>query len=421
MINTVENKNRINFKNFNILLLGYVLYSSAYAFKGANPPYFLILTEELIQFIGLCLFSFAIIASIRLSGTRSGYLKLMVSLCIIWFYFLIIWGLPLNYDFIKGILFAGDTSLFTYILPLVILLPNKLQFLKRIKIAIILLGIFYLLFLITFRDSVFKVFELNNVSEEKYVFEYGTKWFSIASGFIILAYPYFTRKVKMLALTVVLATLIIATFRARRALMFMSFMPLLMASFLYIIHSKNKLLVLLATLILSAGLAGVGYKFYMADESGFFNTISQRGDEDTRSNVEECLYNDFEFMDWLIGRGFDGRYFCPNIDDHYEVVGYRSMIETDYLQIILKSGSIYLILLLLIFIPAAFYGCFRSKNILSKAAGFWILFWIVCLYPANVFAFSMNYLLVWVSVGLCYSKRIRKLPEAVLKRYFALN
>ena len=76
----------------------------------------------------------------------------------------------------------------------------------------------------------------------------------------------------------------------------------------------------------------------------------------------------------------------------------------------MEMGSVYI-----------FKGVFRSQNILSKAAGCWILFWIICLYPANVFGFSMNYLLVWLSVGICYSKEIRNIPDTVLKEYFLNN
>jgi hypothetical protein len=94
------------------------------------------------------------------------------------------------------------------------------------------------------------------------------------------------------------------------------------------------------------------------------------------------------------------------------------MIETNYLQIILKGGIISLGLLLLIIVPACIKGIFYSKNMLSKAAGIWILLWIFCLYPANVDTFTMNYLLVWMCVGICYTKKIRNMPDDFIKQYF---
>ena len=83
------------------------------------------------------------------------------------------------------------------------------------------------------------------------------------------------------------------------------------------------------------------------------------------------------------------------------------MIETDYLNIILKGGIISLVLLFMIAIPAIIKGLFYSKNILSKAAAFWIILWFMELYPANVNSFSLNHILVWISIGICYSKEIR--------------
>lgn len=402
------------------MLLGIGLYTIAFVINRANPAYAIVIFGQISQFIGILFFIYGLFTSFKIDNSTNGYVRLIVSLLQIWFYILVTWSLDFKYNFIKSMLFGGEGSLMTYLIPLIVFVPRKLLFLKRATAVILILGICYFMFLIIFRDNIFKVFDVNSVSNEKYIFEYGTKWLSIAVGFVVLMYPYFSKKVKFLAFSILVTALIIATFRARRALMFMSLLPMLMAGFLYIIHSKNKLLVLLASLIISIVLTGVGYKIYMENEGGFFNTISNRGDEDTRSGVEDCFFEDFEFEDWVIGRGFDGRYFCPNIDDNYEVVGYRNMIETDYLNIILKSGSVYLFLLLFIMIPAVFNGFFRSKNILSKAAGCWILFWIICLYPANVFGFSMHYLTVWIAVAICYSKKIRYISEKTLQRYFTI-
>jgi len=119
--------------------------------------------------------------------------------------------------------------------------------------------------------------------------------------------------------------------------------------------------------------------------------------------------------DWIAGRGIDGQYYCPSgaTED-----GFRGVIESDYLQIILKGGMISLGLLLLITIPAIFKGFFNSKNILSKAAATWILLWLVALFPATVTTFSLNYIMVWISIGICYSKKIRNMDEDSVKEHF---
>jgi len=116
-----------------------------------------------------------------------------------------------------------------------------------------------------------------------------------------------------------------------------------------------------------------------------------------------------------VGKGIDGIYWSPTgaTED-----GYRAVVETDYLQIILKGGMVSLGLLLLILVPAIFLGLFYSKNMLSKAAAVWILLWMFALFPATVATFSLNFLLVWISVGICYSKEIRNMPEEKVKELF---
>jgi hypothetical protein len=98
---------------------------------------------------------------------------------------------------------------------------------------------------------------------------------------------------------------------------------------------------------------------------------------------------------------------------------YRRGIETDYLTIILKGGIISLGLMLLIVIPAIIKGLFQSKNLISKAAAIWIFFYLIDLYPSPVTAFSLNYLLVWISVGICYSKEMRGLSDIKIKEIFS--
>ena len=407
-------------KYINIFLTGYALYSIAYVIARSYPPYVLVLAAEAVELIGLCLVIFALVAIIKLNNSTTSYVKFIVVLLQVWFYLLIAWSLRIDFDFIKKMLFGGEASLFTYLVPLVVFVPNKVFFLKNTVKTCLILGLIYFILLFIYRDTIFKIYGTNSVVNEKYLFEYFAKWLGIIAGFIILLYPYFSRKVKIIATVVILTTLVIALFRARRAIIFMSIFPLLIAGFLYILNSRYKFIASLFGIAILLGLVGIGYEVYIDNQDGFFDNLNTRIDEDSRSKVDDCFYSDFSFKDWIIGKGFDGRYFCPNIDDTYEVVGYRPMIETDYLHIILKSGSVYLALLLALMIPAVFKGWFRSNNILSKAAASWIFFWILCLYPANVFAFSFNYLLVWLSVGICFSERIRSLPNETLKRYFAL-
>jgi len=159
--------------------------------------------------------------------------------------------------------------------------------------------------------------------------------------------------------------------------------------------------------------------FENIENSQFFEKATKRMNEDTRSGVEDYYYADMEFKDYIIGRGMSGLVAAPTaIDNNSDHPGYREGIETDYLNIILKGGVISLGLLLLIAVPAMINCFFFSKNTLSKAAGFWILLWIISLYPSTVTTFTLNYILVWLSIGIGYSFKTRNIPEKSLEKYF---
>jgi hypothetical protein len=174
-----------------------------------------------------------------------------------------------------------------------------------------------------------------------------------------------------------------------------------------------KIFLFALSLLLISTIYFFGTKIYSENQRGIFSYISDRlneGIDDTRAGVEEDLFQDMEFKDWVIGKGINGSYYSPGLDGE-DFRDYRTGIETDYLAIILKGGLINLGLLLLIAIPAIFKGLFYSRNILSKAAAIWILLYLLDLYPTPVTDFTLNYLLVWISIGICYSNTIRNISE----------
>ena len=72
-----------------------------------------------------------------------------------------------------------------------------------------------------------------------------------------------------------------------------------------------------------------------------------------------------QLKDWIVGRGINGDTYCPNVQGD-AITNYRNVIETGYLQTILKGGVISLGLFLLIAIPAIIHGLFYSKICFQK-------------------------------------------------------
>ncbi|HMW27307.1 MAG TPA: hypothetical protein PKC51_11730, partial [Ferruginibacter sp.] len=148
-----------------------------------------------------------------------------------------------------------------------------------------------------------------------------------------------------------------------------------------------------------------------------FNFLIDRGEEDTRTGVEEYMYADMSSTDWIIGKGIKGKYYCPIVDNvnDAEGAGFRDNIETGYLQIILKGGIISLALVLGMLIPAVYKGFFKSNNVLSKASAMWVFLWILYLYPTGGMVFNMSFVLVWIAAAICYSDKIRNLSDEQIK------
>ena len=366
---------------------------------------------QLLQLIGLIILLLSSISLITFR-VKNGYLKIVYSVYCCWLITILLRGFIFKYDFIKPMLFDPANGMLLYFVPLFLLFPQKLMAYKRTFDAIIVLGILMIVY-----DLVFFKRLLDRSMETQEFIEYSAKLLSLPCGFLLLTYKYHSRKRIILATVIMVFTLLFSIYKARRGLSLISLSILMAYFFIYLFYTKYKFLALylfILSILLALFIASNTYKL---GKKGLFSFIAQRGEEDTRTGVELYFYNDMQPKDWIIGKGINGQYYCPDIDLD-QLTNYRSLIETGYLQIILKGGLIRLALYLFITIPAIFLGFFKSNNLLSKAAAIWILISLLSLYPATVNAFNLKYLLVWMSVGICFTKNIRELPDIIVKDYF---
>jgi hypothetical protein len=315
----------------------------------------------------------------------------------------------------KNSLFNPFGGMFLYAVPLVLLIPKPPKFYKLIFLTILVLGIIYLIHL-----SIGAPEFLNTKDDSsRDRFEIFVKALALPSGFILMTYKYHPKKTKIFALIVLCAALFLAIYRARRGLVFITGSVFIFTFLIFIYLNKRKMVLLIFSIL--AGSLMFGYAVSMLNFGGskLLDKVIERGTEDTRSGVEDYYYADMQFKDWVIGRGMSGMVAAPiQIEEDSPTPGFREGIETDYLNIILKGGIISFGLLLLIAIPAIFLGLFFSNNALSKAAALWIILWLISLYPSTVTTFTMNYILVWIAIGICYSKLVRNMSDHVLKEYF---
>ena len=332
-----------------------------------------------------------------------------------WLFILIIKGgsLLLDIHFLKQFLFEPTFGGMFYFVPVVMLFPKNLNFYKALFDTIIIFGVLYIIYDIVFiKDLISSEPSILKTA----IVELSTD-LSFPCAFILLTYKYHSNKRIVFAAVVMVLTLLFSIMRARRGLILLSSTIMLISYFVYLFTSKQKMLTIyLSILVISIGALYASY-VYKPVQSNLFGYLLQRGEEDTRTGVEEQFYVDMKPRDWIIGRGINGEYWCPDIEEG-QITNYRSVIETGYLQIVLKGGLISLGLFLLLGLFAMVKGFFYSNNLLSKAAAITILWVLMSTYPATINTFTLRYILVWICMGICFSKEIRRMPESIMEEYF---
>jgi len=402
--------NRWHLSFLYFFFLGVIAYSSIYIIKGR-----FILSQrmgDVLQFgvtLGLLFFA----ASIIKFKIKNQYLKPIFSIYLLWSITVILRGISLNPKDLIPLLLDGNYGILLYFAPLVLLFPKSLTFYKRLFDAIILLGVVFLLFTFLYRHDL-----TDRSKETQDSIEYLSKILALPCGFILLTYKYHSKTRILFALLVMSIAVLFSIYKARRGLSFILMSNLFLAYFLYILNTRKKVLAIyLSVLVLISG-ALYATSIYNINNNKLLNMMADRAEDDSRTGVELYFYNDMNTKDWIIGRGVNGEYYCPIFSPDEVTSDYRNLIETGYLQIILKGGLIRLILFLLIAIPAIFLGLFSSKNLLAKASAFLIAIGIMSLYPATVESFNMQYILFWISIGVCYSSQIRSIPDNRIQEEF---
>ncbi|MEX2566531.1 MAG: hypothetical protein WD431_11355 [Cyclobacteriaceae bacterium] len=386
-----------------IMWVGIALYGIGAAFASTFATGMIKLIQ-LFEAIGLLGFAYAIINMIQFR-LKSSLLNIFLFLYLAWSVFIILHGYEYTYQSTKSIFFSG---VFQYFLPIILFIPKNLNFYKNISNIIVVYCIAFVFLNILYSDLVFAHYDEN--VNQKFTFEGFTQNLGIVAPFVLLTYIYHDKYKNWIAFSVTAFIFAVATYKARRGVMALSFVYLMLFLLIFYIYSNRKVLVFVIFAFILFFVGMNAENIYRQASGSFLEELQRRGAEDTRSGVENAFKRDFEPVDWIIGRGINGEYWCPNVDMG-NTTGYRFMIETDYLNIILKGGIIQLALMIIIALPAAFKALFYSNNLFSKVAGIWIIIWILCLYPLNVFNMDLNHILFWISVSIGYSQDLRRIPD----------
>nr|WP_299419925.1 hypothetical protein [uncultured Emticicia sp.] len=148
---------------------------------------------------------------------------------------------------------------------------------------------------------------------------------------------------------------------------------------------------------------------------------------DSRILVYEDFFQDFERNGGIIiGRGVLGVTFSEqyiNVQNFFLGenkkfenvfnfrIGERTELEGGYLMYILKVGVLGLVCMLFLAFRAIYLAFWWSKNKFVKMMGFIIVEWLISMYPYAIPQYSFAYILFWMCIGACLSKKMRNLTD----------
>ena len=239
------------------------------------------------------------------------------------------------------------------------------------------------------------------------------------SAFLLGFVGFFSKRQRILNIIIWAVFFLLMMLNARRNVAFSLLLYAFIAYIFSIIANMKKNIVKSVLIMLISVLIGLFLVLKMDTlSSGLFKNMSNRFYEDTRSGVEELFFADFAnapITDWIFGRGMDGGYYQIIVNEETgDINDNRTAIETGYLNMMLKGGLVYDVVIVLIMLLAIKRG-YSKRNRMCLFLTTILLTYFIDLYTTNpVCAFSVRSILFWFCISvLSRNVPILKLPQLI--------
>lgn len=405
---------------FNSIVLGLTIHAAGIMLRAITQQTVVMIVLGVIAWIyilrGLSSIRFSLKAN-RISGAYKMLLYLYLVICLI----MVIRGYLINYNYqwisMAGCLnfhFLDKYYLLPYLMPIVCFIPWRYYKLDRYVVYASWIGLISFVVLLIFWRSIVQssVTAMNN--DDVLGVDSGIDYrFYTAFAFVSLLSAYIKPKMWLLNMLGLVAMSLINMIAARRGSSLSMAVLFVGALFFWAKNNRHKykfMNILLVGVILSAAI-------YFVLHSSIFDFLFMRGLEDTRSGVDEALLSQMSDSELIFGKGLNGRYYYPILEDDY-LNGWRYGSETGFYNIVLKGGYLMAFVYVLLLIIPAYNGLFRSNNFLCKAGGFFILLSLLELYPFGWLEFSVKFLAIWMMVVLCMNPYVRRMNDVQIKQQF---
>ena len=164
---------------------------------------------------------------------------------------------------------------------------------------------------------------------------------------------------------------------------------------------------------------GIEGKYEIKNSTG--NEYSALSDTRTFLYVEElqsAINNNYIILGHSIARGYDSMSFGNSIDSAMGIKrGERQSCETSILNIFNYFGIVGVVIYFIIFFRASFIAIFCSRNIFIPVIGVYVAFRWLFAWIEDFSYFDLNYMFLWIFIGMCYSPIFRNMSNQEIKEW----
>ena len=193
----------------------------------------------------------------------------------------------------------------------------------------------------------------------------------------------------------------------------------------------TSILIITPIIFFILGATGIFNIFNIEEELGLegkYEIKNSGGDEysalsDTRTflyveELQSAIDNNYIVFGRSIARGYDSITFGDSINAATGTKrGERQSCETSILNIFNYFGFIGVIIYFIIFFRASYLAIHRSRNIFIPVIGVYVAFRWLFAWIEDFSRFDLNYLFLWIFIGLCYSPIFRDMSNQDFQKW----
>ncbi len=251
----------------------------------------------------------------------------------------------------------------------------------------------------------------------------------IGISLFILFSPYFEKRTKWILWSIGFTSIFLFfDIRANALRIGVSFFLILLFYFRNIVNlSLLKIASIFSYLaplyFLYAGITGQ-YNIFNPDNKNTGYSVGNNEDEykeltaDTRTMLyKEVLLSMSRKNSFIFGEGAAATY-QSEIFSYFGDDRGRYGAEVGFLNTLLYSGIIGVLLYGLILFSASYFAMYHSNNYLCKMLSLFVSFRWILFFIEDITRYDLNYYFLWIAIGLCLSNDFRSLSDNSIKKYF---